>query len=705
MSLKEIPLQQSYDSDEHDILNDFYIPVLNNSYRYRRLAGFFSSTSLAIAARGIQGLLKNEGEIKLIASAVLSKDDLDAINQGLETPEKVIEKMMIKDLDEITDEFIRDHIRALGWMIAKKKLEIKIAIVADNIDLQFCKEIVNQRGIFHQKVGIMEDSEGNCISFSGSDNETAAAWQNNIEEFKVFRNWIETERPYLESDIKRFNKFWRGDALRTKIIDVPTAVREKLIKYAPQDINDLELDRWMEKQKLKKKEKILRPYQKTAIVNWIDHNKKGIFEMATGTGKTLTALGSLKELLKEKVRLITVISCPSSHLINQWIEEIKEFGINHDIIIAASTNLNWRREIANYLLDIKNGISANLIILVTHDTFPSSDFIKIIEKSSVDIFLIVDEVHGIGAPERKKGLIDTLYKYRLGLSATPKRWYDLEGTEELFDFFGKTVFEMSLKDAITTINPNTGKTFLTKYEYKPYFVELTAEELSEYEKQTKKIIRMYNQTMDKEEKDRLYNLILNKRANIIKNASNKLTVFSEILDEIYPPKHCLIYCTPEQIQTIQNILNERNIIQHKFTMVEGTKPSDKFGGLSERTFLLKKFAQGDYPVLVAINCLDEGVDVPPAKTAIILASSGNPRQYIQRRGRVLRQYPGKEKAVIYDIIVKPSILDRITNPELKAIEKRIFFKEINRYEEFANIAINSLECLNKIHKNKEDIFK
>ena len=696
MSLKDLELKKAYDSDVDDVLNDFYIPALSSSVKYKRLAGFFSSSSLAVAAKGISKFISNGGHMELICSAKLRKSDVEAIKEAYENPAKVIEKMMLEDLDHLEDKFIRDHVMALGWMVANNTLEIKVAIVTDEISTPMDEEKVEKYGIFHQKVGILEDENGDVIAFSGSDNESATAWEENIEEFKVFRSWAEGEEPYLIADKEKFKKFWNDDARRTKVIDIPTAVKEKLIEMAPDNIDELKLEKWSKK-RIEKKKKIIKlwDYQNQAITNWLNNDRKGIFEMATGTGKTFAALGGLKKVMEGEKILVTVIACPYDHLIKQWMDDINEFGMTYDTTVADSSNPGWKDKLADSLLDIKNGVNEKLIVLTTHATFPTDDFIKIIRIPNEKLFLIVDEVHGIGAPERKKGLIED-YHFRLGLSATPKRWFDLEGTEKLFDYFGGTVFEFSLKDAINTINPITGKTYLVPYEYRPFFVELTEEELEKYEKESEKIAKSYYRSKNDEEKERWFSLLCFKRQEIIKNAINKYDAFNRILNETGEIKHWLVYCSPEQIGRIQDILNERGIVQHKFTMDEGTKPEKRYNGYSEREFLLQKFAEGTYQALVAMGCLDEGVDVPPAKTAIMLASTGNPKQYIQRRGRVLRRFSGKEKAIIYDIIVVPTLSGTISNDFLE-LERKILKKELKRYREFASIALNSTECLNKIY--------
>jgi len=696
ISFKNLPIKKFYSSDEDDILNDFYIPALKETRSYTRLTGFFSSSSLALAARGIKGLIENEGDMKIITSPKLSKEDVRIILDSKENPEKYIENKLLSVLGSLeleNEQFILDHLYILGWMIANKRLQIKIAIIFKEglqKDLLDYTEVL-QMGIFHQKIGILEDLDGNIITFSGSINETAYGWQSNIEEFKVFRGWQTSEIEYIQADINKFNKFWNNLSSYIRVIDIPEAVKNKLIEWAPKDISSVNLKRWYT---LEKKKKIyLFENQKQAIESWISNNMMGIFEMATGTGKTFTALGCLQEAIKKEERLLTIIACPLNHLLKQWETNIRKFEISDEIIFADSSNYNWKNKLMDSLFDLKNKVLKRLIILTTFVTLSSKDFIYIINKISINNMLIIDEVHGCGAPKVKVGLLDK-YLYRLGLSATPRRWFDFEGTEELFDYFKGTVYEFSLKKAINSINPATGETYLVPYEYKPYFIELTEEELERYENESKKIAQNYFRTKDKKQKIKYFTLLLTKRQQIIKDASNKFIAFKEILKDINKIEHCLVYCSYNQIGEVQDILNYYNyqdIIQHRFTGKESKKPENKFNGLSKREVLLQQFAEGVYQVLVAMKCFDEGVDVPSTRIAIFLSSSGNPRQYIQRRGRVLRRFPKKEKATIYDVIVLPPLL-KILNPILSEIERKIIKNEFKRYKEFASIALNAVDC-------------
>ena len=692
MSLRDLRLKKSYDSDSDNILRGFYVPALSRSTLYKRLTGFFSSTSLAVAAKGITSLISNGGSMKLISGAKFRKEDIEAIVKAYEDPESIIERTMLEELESLENQFVKDHVRALGWMIAKGKLEIKVAILCDENGHPLDEKAVDKRGIFHQKVGVLEDVGGNQISFSGSDNESATGWQSNIEEFKVFKSWVDSEKEYFDADLSKFKKFWQGYADRTRVIDMPRAIEEQLIEIAPESVEELDLDRWIEK---KGQDQLgLRNYQVEAIKCWFANDRKGIFEMATGTGKTITALGCLKETLETQTRSIVIICSPFIHLSEQWIREINKININCTKLIADSSQSGWRDNLSDCIMDVENGINDILIVLTTHNTFSSPDFMNIIAKSkgrtpAQKLFLIVDEVHGIGAPERKKGLIKE-YDFRLGLSATPKRWFDYEGTDKIFNYFGDVVFRFSLKNAI-----DAG--YLTPYIYKPHFTYLTPREMARYEFETSKVCKAYYSSRDDDKKDQMFTLLCIKRQKIIRNAMNKLVVFENILNELDDMKHCLIYCSPQQIRKVQNILNKRNIIQHKFTQAEGTRPERRFGWLSERDSLIKQLSEGLYHALVSMRCLDEGVDVPPARVAIMLANSGNPREYIQRRGRVLRKFPGKKYAVIYDIIVEPTLKPKISS-ELKGLEKKIVVKELRRYKEFARSAKNATECLDKIRE-------
>lgn len=692
MGLKEYSLKPAYYSDEDNLLKDFYIPVLSQATRYDRIAGFFCSNSLALAAVGISELVKKGGKIRLIANVVLSEQDQKVIREAIVQKEKDI----LDDIENIEDELKRSHIQMLGWMIKNNHLEIKIAVV--------------RKGLEHQKLGILHDNVGSVVSFSGSENETVYGWLHNDEQFHVFCNWIEGDKNHLNPEIERFNILWADKGKRVRVYSVSEAFNRGLIKNAPksdEEFNSLsyeavqnlltEISQCREDQKYS-----LRPYQEEARAKWKDNSFKGIFEMATGTGKTFTALSCLELLQNEP--LVTVISAPFQHLVKQWEKELTGFNISTDLTLIADSSTNWKNRLVDSLLEANLGYLKKFIILTTHDTFSSTDFLNILKtyKKKLHYCLIADEVHGLGSSKRKRGLIEE-YDYRIGLSATPSRWFDESGTQILLEYFGGIVFEYGLKEALTNINPETSETYLVPYEYIPIFAYLNNSEMDNYVAITASIIKKYNSAKSDEENSILDYLIF-KRANIIKNAISKYDELESLLKKIAKGLNLtIIYCTPEQIDRISSLLKKLHIIFHKFTMDEGTYPDARFNGLTEREYILDNFLKKKYSILLAMKCLDEGVDIPPAKTGIIVASSGNPREYIQRIGRLVRRYPGKTSAKIYDFLTipKPDYLP----PDLKNLEVKILKKEFLRCEEVAKYASNNSEALRMLYSVKNKLME
>lgn len=668
--LKDVDIKFKYDSDKDDLVNGFYIPVLSNSVEYYRMSGYFSSSSLAISARGIADFIIHGGKMKLLCNAQLTKEDYEVIENTNQDSVEYIERLFIEDLHNIEDQFIKNHVEALGWMLNNGFLEIKIAIPND------------KKGIFHSKVGVLKDNEGNAISFSGSDNETAAGWLYNIEEFKVFKSWDSGEEKYVSSDLDTFFEYWNGVTERTKVIDLPSAVKRELIEFAPVSRKELVVI-----SKRTRRPIHLREYQDDAIDSWFAHDCRGLFEMATGTGKTITSLSAFKQLESTKDKLVTVIACPQLHLIDQWIKDVENFH-SGKILKASSKEKNWKHKLSALSRDFYMGLENKVVIMTTHDTLSSDYFIEKIKKIKSDKLLIVDEAHGIGSSKRLNGLIED-YNYRLGLSATPKRWFDEEGTQAIYDYFGDIVYEFDIKRALTDINPDTGKTYLTPYYYYPIIVDLTSEEYSEYRDLSTKIAQAIARKKHNNEKISL-SALCNQRQRIINNAENKYCEFKKLLKEHEDIDKLIVYCSDKQIDKVQKILNEENIIpQHRFTHKESSSKTLK-EQFSERESILYNFEKGNYRALVAIKCLDEGVDVPVAENAIILSSTSNPREHVQRRGRILRNAPGKDYATIYDFLVFPK--------EKTDIGSKIMKKEIKRYKEFAELAINSLDCLEILDK-------
>ncbi len=695
MSFKDIDIALSYETGQDDPVNEFYVPLLAEAKYYDRIAGFFTSASLAIAARGVAGLIRNSGKMRIIASPRLDEKDAEVIKAVTEHPDKYLSTQLLSELEHIEDELQKDHLRALGWMLANGYLEMRLAIVKNkNTDE------ADFNSLFHQKIGIMTDNEGNQLSFSGSINETASGWLSNIEEFKVFRGWEIGQDSYLYADIKRFDEFWKE--LRTNVIikKLPDAVYEKLIVIGKEFSKEhFEAKQYIQTKKRKTvSEKLsLFPYQLEAFEKWKTNKYKLLFEMATGTGKTRTAIACINYFLVTKHTGLVIISCPQSTLSLQWKSEIEKIGLKADSIIIADGSHKWRDELLKQLKLLALGFSNHVIVYTTHSTASSGDFTNIVRDNldNTPVCFVGDEAHGLGAYKSKQALLDQ-YSYRIGLSATPARWFDDYGTKILADYFGNDSYKFTIAQALTTINPLTGMPFLTDYEYHPVFVSLTEDEIGKYQALSKRISKMATYSNNSDKYQSMLEKLLFDRASIEKNAEMKFDALIKIL-HTHPIENTIIFASDVQIDEVMRLLQEKVIMAHRFTKEQGTIPESKYRGLSERQHLINMFKEGTYKVLVAIKCLDEGIDIPSADTAIIMASSTNPREYIQRVGRVIRQAKNKDRAYIYDFIIEPDF-ERLEDPALIEFEKKIFEKELIRVKDMSTNSINNADVLIEINK-------
>jgi len=633
-------------ADDGDLVEKFYIPALSQSVKYDRLSGFFNSDSLAIAARGISELIKNNGHMRLLCGALLSEEDLLAIEHADDLKD-IVNKNFLDEYENLEDQFVKDHVLLLGWMIANDFLEIKIGINTDG-------EHYYPEGMLHSKRGILYDENDDCILFMGSVNETKYGWTINVEDLRVDKSWI-NYKP-MKKPIKNFEELWEGNYDSLLIFDLPEDSKKILVKSAPKNKEQLKeiIKRIEDSRKKHKDGRELFPHQKDAIKSWLDNDKMGIFEMATGTGKTFTALKCLEEATK-KENLLVVIACPYAHIIDQWEKDIINLGLGN-IYRFGGGGSDWRKEFHKLKFNINLPVKYDKpnIILTTHNTFSNKDFIDNVNGCNIKSLLIVDEMHHVGAEGFSKGLY-AKYDYKLGLSATPSKFMDYEGTENLINAFGKIVYKFTIVDALNRINFETGKSFLTPYDYYPIRVDLNEYELEEYKKLNKIIAQKLNKSEKITFNESLSGLFA-KRRGIVNNADAKYDELHKILKGLSHDNHIIIFCSDKQVKKVLNILDEEGISpKHKFTQHEGGKPSKKFGGISQKQDLLRDFDSGKCKALVAIKCLDEGVDVPSADQVIIMSSTTNPAEYIQRRGRVLRRYEGKEKAYIYDLCVIPNV--------------------------------------------------
>ena len=700
MTFKELDIKACYESGTNDIIEEFYDPVLSLSTRYDRIAGFFSSSAMAIVARGMSQFLMNGGRMRLITSPILNPSDADIIRKLTEKPEALSSEDLGINLQNIADAFTSNHVKALGWLLKNGYLDIRLAIVVD--DKGVWNANATSAGLFHQKVGVLTDFEGNEISFSGSINETASAWVNNDEEFKVFKAWSSTE--YFSRDKSRFEEYWNNQRKNIKVFDLPTAVKSDLVSYAKDfDRESISIRRYKEYKRKKfdfKESSIsLFPYQCEALNKWKSNHYNMLFEMATGTGKTRTAIAGIAHLCDRIKSLIVIISTPQNTLSKQWMSEIQTLNlITDETIIADGTNPKWRIQIQQMLFKNGAGLANHCIIFTTHNTASSDDFNSIIQSSlspTTKVLFVGDEVHWLGAGHFRKALRPN-YQYRIGLSATPSRWFDDEGTEVLQTHFGNEQFVFSIHDALTQYNPLSKRHFLVCYNYHISKVALSDDESVRYKQITKRLIQLSSKIKDDTDAAENYRRLLEKRANIIKNANSKYRELERLLDELNAKK-CLddliIFVSPQQIGTVKSILVAKNVLFHKLTEQEGTHPESQYNGLSEREHIIKLFKSKEYQALLAIKCLDEGIDIPSANKGILMASGTNPREYVQRIGRIIRQAEGKLFADLYDICV--SSAEGLTLEEEK-LEKSLREKEIIRLKEVAENAINSADALKVI---------
>lgn len=641
MGLRELKLSPSYETTESksQLLDDFYIPVLENACKYYRIAGFFSSSALSVAAKGIEGLVNNGGKMYLLISPEISEEDYKIIKEhGLNADSSVFSELSF----EITQD---ENLKALAWLLDNRKLEIKIVVGKKS-----------RNSLFHQKIGIIFDNAGDMISFSGSINETAQAWISNIEEFKVFCSWEPGQLDYLQSDLTKFLAYWKDQRPDiADVYDIPESIKAQIVKVKPRDIWDLNIMRRYRKDKKISENKLsLFPHQERAVYAWKTNGYSLLMEMATGTGKTRTAIGCLLDKLNDSETLLTIVATPQNTLSRQWREDLIKLNITLDREgIIDGSNSKWKKDLELILLDLSDKKIKAAIIFTTHDTASSERFVNIIRKNKYNtkILFIGDEVHATGAAKQRNALLPE-YDYRIGLSATPERMFDEGGTSLIREYFGNKSFEFTIADALKTINPLTGKPFLNTFSYHPIFVRLTESESKKYGKISQLIaILKAKDNYDPDELQRLYD----RRAEIGKNAENKFEALANLLDSMLPEtiQDTILFVSDKQIQRGFDILSSRKIKRAKITESESASKVVNDEGDTERQEIIAQFVRRQLQVLVGIKCLDEGIDIPNARVAILMASSTNPREFVQRVGRVIRQAPDKQPSEIYDFIAVP----------------------------------------------------
>lgn len=703
--LKSLTIKEVYNSEDDNILEDFYIPALKNAVSYDRSVGYFDAKVLTTAARGLASFVDNGGYIRLIVGATLTDGEYQAISEGYGERE-VMERLTQNfdaSLNAYNTELFKNQLNTLTWFIQHKKMDVKIAL--------------RRGGIYHEKIGIIKDAAGDSLVFQGSANETNNALSPfNYESINVFKSWLPEFRGHIDPHVQKFECMWENNARNTKVIDF-TEIASRLLARKVENVHrpDIarELELWQEQmnaeadiddrpkgpqipQKLYGNDFILKQHQKDALNSWKENGFNGLFELATGAGKTITAIyGAVKMYESRNKRLFLVVAVPYQSLADQWADNLRVFNINP--LVCYGGEHRWlaslQRQVVDFQMELKNFVA----VVVVDATLSSrsrtfSNLIESLGEENKEHFLFVgDECHHHGAFANFNSLPRNA-ALRIGLSATPDR--DEEGNENLREYYGETVAHYTMKNALDD-------DVLTPYEYHLIEVSLTEEEAEQYVALSKRISQLIAQSKGAKESitnNNALNILLSKRARLINGTVNKPIALRALLKDMPPIKHSLFYCAEgnidnidaeddaegiKQIRVISELLHSMGWRSSQFTANE-----DK----AQRTAILKSFKDGDIDSLVAMKCLDEGIDVPACSTAFILASSRQPRQFIQRRGRILRKSKGKTKAVIYDFFVTLPI----DSVEDGGIERRLIIAELKRINEFASLSLNKGDAYRKL---------
>jgi DNA phosphorothioation system restriction enzyme len=691
--LNNLSLKPSYRSSRDNLVSDFYVPCLTEATLYRRAVGYFTSSALSLAASGLLPFIKKRGRMCLVASPYFNSEDIEAIKQGYISRREVIERALIRGLSQKHESgIVRDRLGFLAWLISEGLLDIKIAVL----------EKGNTVGIYHEKIGIFEDGAKNRVAFTGSANESAGGLLSNFESIQVFRSWINGDAERLAPLVSDFEELWSDKTQYLKVYEFPEAARKELLQFRPTRLPAADPEQsegnFVQASTVMNfgspeipKQIVVRDYQKKAVEKWFEAGGRGLLRMATGTGKTVTALALLSQLFRigqrEGRSLVCVVVCPFQHLVSQWAEQAAKFNIL-PIKCMESREL-WADEFRESVMAVREGHFPFVMAIATNSTFQGDLFQETVKKIRSDFLLIADEVHNMGAQAAREALPENAV-FRLGLSATPERWFDDTGTQSLLAYFGEIVFELGLRDAISI-------GALSKYDYFPHVVELTSDELGQYLEITAQIARVSSsdsKTLESDSSDERIRMLLIRRAQLVAVARNKLPRLAEAIQPFLQTSHNLVYCGTGSIEaeddtSIRQLDAVVKLLGNDLGMRVNSYTADTY--LEERDELRQLFVTGTLQVLVAIRCLDEGIDIPETRRAFILASSSNPKQFIQRRGRILRLAPGKGLAEIHDFIVVPPA-DAFSS-DLLAVERKLLRKELQRVVEFAGLADNGPKAM------------
>ena len=703
--LNDVQFKHSYSSG-YDEPKEFFTEALIESSTFDLGLGFFSSSGIRSLAYGFALFIANGGKMRVVINHFLSKEDKEAIENGQKHLVDNYESRILSDIAKLTKTLSKEDehfFQCLSYLISINRIE-------------FVATISTKGGLGHDKYGIFTDEKNNKVAFIGSANFSHSALELNGETITVFTSSDDDKRICEYQTL--FNKSWENDTphlIHIPINEVKTYISDNFPKLSFEELlgnsMDLRTDntvnsyckplskRILDKIELKEQEPRFpfpeeRPIQIDAYDAWISNEKNGVFAMATGSGKTVTALNCLRKQYKENGYYKAIIVVPTQALAIQWEKEAKAFNFQH--IVSTHTDKDWKNTLSRYTTRSLLDQSKSIIIITTYATFNRKDMQLFINRvKGIETFMyIADEAHNIGSTSSLKHLPHNIL-WRIGLSATPERIYDDIGSEKLYEFFNSRppeyTYRYTMKQAIE-------ENILCHYDYYPIFVELTNSEMEEYEYISTQLRKFINPDTGKY-KPEAEKLLL-KRKRIIHKAENKKVAISNLLEDL-KHKRKLDYTfvfVPEGYEPDYSERDSYDINQEDIHIIDeyakmfknqGYSYHKYISGLDDAPSILKSFSEGDIQILLSMKCLDEGVDIPRAEHAIFCSSTGNPRQFVQRRGRVLRKSKGKDKAKIWDLIVTPP---NVMNDSI-GIERNMFISEVKRIVNFAALADNQIDIL------------
>lgn len=641
--LSELTLQVAYHKGRDDIAGDFYLPCMERAARYDRAVGYFRSTAFLIAWPALKSFVERNGAMRVLCSQMLSDEDVTALEQGYaaQADARLGQRLREEVTALLRDPVLRAPATVLAGLVARGTLQLQIAILRES-------ELKSGKGrIFHDKLGLFGDAHGHTVMFKGSMNETwsGLSADGNLESIDVAASWLggrdlercEVERAY-------FDQLWNAQYPGLLVRPFPQVARDELTRAAPPDL-EAAIDALLvdanpvgeARNAADARGRVLKSHQALGLASWAANDRRGILAFATGAGKTFTAITAIREALGSLGETVIVI-VPDRTLFSQWDDELRETlaDLEPQILRAGAGNNRWRNSLRQWV----GPSTRRRLVLATVQTASSTEFLSLIGDAR-GLMLVADEVHRLGSARHRALMDGAIFDARLGLSATPERYGDPEGTRALLNFFEAILTpRYGLADAIRD-------NVLTPYFYRPHAIRLDSLEAEAWRKATKEIARLQARHASGDPSPGLGQRLqqaLFARARIVKQARAKVDLAVTVISEHYRlGERWLIYCDDsKQLADVDAALASLGITTLSY--------HSAMGGDRAATLRWLELRGG---VVTAIKCLDEGVDIPSVTHALILASSKNPREFVQRRGRVLRRSPGKALAFIHDAIVLP----------------------------------------------------